>query len=242
MLTMLTILNPNTRSRVIRSASVVTVGLLAACSVNAADSSAEVTGTDDACTITRDIIGAGKIEFDFTNTADDVSELYVLRANGDVVGEVENVTTGTSRTLTVDLVAGDYQIQCKPGQTGDGFTSSFVVTGQGGTPQAAPDREIDFDAVDFRYEDLDLNNIAVGTTIRFVMTNNGTQPHEFEILEPDGEAVGEVAAITPGDTGSATITFQTAGTYTFQCILIDPTSNKKHTMLGMTGTFEVPNN
>ena len=32
---------------------------------------------------------AGKIDFEFTNRADDISELYVLRASGDVVGEVE---------------------------------------------------------------------------------------------------------------------------------------------------------
>lgn len=98
-----------------------------------------------------------------------------------------------------------------------------------------------FDALDFRYDDLDLSGITTGTTIRFVMTNSGTQPHEFEVLAPDGVAIGEVEAVAPGETGGATLTFESPGRYTFQCILIDPNSNQEHTMLGMIGTFEVSN-
>jgi uncharacterized cupredoxin-like copper-binding protein len=184
-------------------------------------------------------VEAGKVEFSFRNDAGDVSELYVLRADGDVVAEVENVTTGTSRTLTVDLVAGDYLLRCKPGQTGEGITTPFTVTGEGGTALATPDREIAFDAVDFDYENLDLTGIATGDVIRFQMANTGAQPHEFEVLDPDGEAIGEVEAIAAGESGGATVTFDAAGTYTFQCILVDDASGEPHTMLGMTGTFEV---
>ncbi|MEZ5372093.1 MAG: cupredoxin domain-containing protein [Microthrixaceae bacterium] len=215
-----------------------TIGL-AACSGGSADSALEVTGTDDACTIDRDIVGAGKIDFEFTNNGDDVSELYVVRANGDVAGEVENVTTGTSRTLTVDLVAGDYRVRCKPGMTGDGIESEFTVTGEGGTRQADPDRTITFDAVDFAYEDLDLDGITAGDTIRFEMTNSGTEPHEFEVLDPGGEPVGEVASTEPGETGGATMTFSPPGEYSYQCILVDPETGKKHSVLGMAGTFTV---
>lgn len=213
--------------------------LLSACSGGAADTTATVTGTDDACTLENDIIEAGKVGFEFTNEGKEVSELYVLNGDGDVMGEVENVTTGTSRTLTVDLVAGDYQVKCKPGMTGDGITSDFTVTGEGGTAQAEPDRTITFDAVDFTYEDLDLTGITAGTTIRFEMTNSGDQPHEFEVLDPGGEAIGEVGATEPGKTGGATMTFAAPGKYTYQCILIDPKTGKKHTMLGMVGDFSV---
>lgn len=212
---------------------------LAACSGGTADSAALVTGTDDACTIDTDIIDAGKIDFEFTNEGADVSELYVVRANGDVVGEVENVTTGTSRTLTVDLVAGDYQVRCKPGMKGSGITSDFAVTGEGGTAQAEPDRTVTFDAVDFTYDDLDLSDITAGDTIRFEMSNSGTEPHEFEVLDPGGEPLGEVASTEPGDTGGATMTFSPPGEYTYQCILVDPKTGKKHSMLGMTGKFTV---
>jgi iron uptake system component EfeO len=72
--------------------------LLSACSGEAADTTATVTGTDDACTLDNDIIVAGKVGFEFTNDGEKVSEFYVLNGDGDVMGEVENVTTGTSRT------------------------------------------------------------------------------------------------------------------------------------------------
>ncbi len=225
----------NTAVAVLAAAAI----LLPACSFGSADTTTAVTGTDDGCVLADTELEAGKIDFEFTNEAGDVSELYVLRASGDVVGEVENVTTGTKRSLTVDLNAGDYMVRCKPGQTGTGFSTPFTVTGEGGAAEAVADRTISFSAVDFTYDDLDLTGISVGDTIRFEMVNNGSQPHEFEVLEPGGEAIGEVEAIEATQTGAATVTFETAGTYEFQCILIDPVSGKEHTMLGMSGTFEV---
>lgn len=213
--------------------------LAGACSSDAAGTTVEVTGTNDGCAPAQDLLDAGTIDFEFTNEADKVSELYVLRSNGDIVAEVENVTTGTSRTLTVDLVAGDYTLRCRPGQTGDGLTSDVTVTGTGGTAAEEPDRTITFEAVDFRYTDLDLNDITAGDTIRFEMTNSGTEEHEFEVLGPDGDPIGEVAAVEPGETAGATITFDTPGDYGFQCILKDTTSGNTHSMLGMKGTFTV---
>ena len=212
---------------------------LAACSTESADSRAAVTGTDDACVIENDIVDAGKVGFEFLNESSDVNELYVLKANGDTLGEVENVTTGTSRTLTIDLVAGEYLVRCKPGQTGDGFESAFTVTGDGGTEQAGPDREITFDAVDFAYENLDPSGISDGDTIRFAMANTGSQAHEFEVLDPNGEAIGEVAATNPSGSGGAAMKFTAPGVYTYQCILVDPDTDQPHTELGMIGTFEV---
>jgi len=227
------------RCRVALAVPVATLLALAACSTEAADVTVGVTGTDEACVIESDIVEAGKIGFEFTNESGKVNELYVLKANGDTLGEVENVTTGTSRTLTVDLVAGDHLVRCKPGQSGDGFESPFTVTGEGGTAQAEAEREILFDAVDFDYENLDTNGIASGDTIRFVMTNEGEQAHEFEVLDPNDGPIGEVAATNPGDTGGATMTFASPGVYTYQCILVDPDTGKPHTELGMIGTFDV---
>lgn len=219
-------------------ATVATALALVSCSTEPADTTVGVTGTDDACIIERDIVDAGKVGFEFLNESAKVSELYVLKANGDTLGEVENVTTGTKRTLTVDLVAGDYIVRCKPGQTGDGFESTFTATGDGGTEQVAG-REISFDAIDFDYENLDTTGIVAGDTIRFEMANLGEQPHEFEVLDPDDEAVGEVAGTRPGESGGATMTFVSPGVYTYQCILVDPATDKPHTELGMIGTFEV---
>lgn len=213
--------------------------IVASCSSDDADATVAVVGRDKECEISENQLEAGPTAFEFTNEADDVNELYVLRENGDVVSEVENVTTGTTRTLTVDLAAGEYEVRCKPGQTGDGFASSFTVTGAGGEAVATPDRELSLEAIDFTYPGLDLGGITAGQTIRFEMTNKGTQQHEFEVLDPDGEAVGEVAAMDPGATGGATITFDEPGEYTYQCILVDPDTDQQHDSLGMTGTFEV---
>jgi plastocyanin len=227
--------------RILAPLVVVTAGLFAA-SCSSDDPSATkvaVTGTNTGCEVAESSLPAGPIDFQFTNKADDVSELYVLKENGDVVGEVENVTTGTERTLSADLAAGEYKVRCKPGQTGKGITSSFTVTGSGGKKEAAADRTISFDAKDFAYQDLDLKGIAAGDTVRFEMKNTGTQPHEFEVLGPDGESVGEVASVEAGKTGGSTMTLAEAGTYTYQCILVDEASGTKHDMMGMKGTFTV---
>jgi uncharacterized cupredoxin-like copper-binding protein len=216
----------------------VTVGL-GACSDSSGGTKVAVTGTDDSCEIEETTLSAGKLTFVFTNEAGEVNELYVLKANGDVVSEVENVTTGTSRELSVDLAAGDYKVRCKPGQVGDGFDTDFEVTGEGGATQAEADRTITFSAIDFDYPDLDVSGITTGETIRFEMTNDGEQPHEFEVLGPDGQALGEIAAMEPGASGGATLTFEQADAYTYQCILVDPETGKPHDELGMTGTFTV---
>jgi len=103
-------------------------GLLVGCSSKAADSSVAVTGTSDACTAQSTSAAAGNIEFKFTNEATEISELYVLKANGDIVGEVENVANSATRNLSTELDAGVYTLRCKPGQSGKGFTSEFTVT------------------------------------------------------------------------------------------------------------------
>ena len=225
--------------RAVLAAPIVALLALSACSTESADSTVAVTGTNDACDMDIDIVDAGKVGFEFVNDSNDVNELYVLQANGDTLGEVENVTTGTSRTLTVDLVAGDYLVRCKPGQTGDGFESTFTVTGKGGTAQAEADREIALRSTDFTYENLDLASITTGDTIRFAMNNVGEQAHEFEVLDPSGEPIGEVAATDPGESGGATMTFTSPGVFTYQCILVDSATGKPHTELGMIGTFDV---
>ena len=126
------------------------VSLVVGCSTGPADTTVAVTGTNDGCKIANDVLDAGTIAFEFTNQAKKVNELYVVRENDDIVGEVENVTTGARRTLTADLTKGRYRVRCKPGQTGDGIESRFTVTVDGGTAQAEPDRTITFDAADFR--------------------------------------------------------------------------------------------
>ncbi len=210
--------------------SIVTVSACTTESANAID----VTGTNDSCASAQTDLAAGKVTFDFNNTASEVSELYVLRLDGSVVGEVENVTTGTSRKLTVSLVAGEYDLVCKPGQQGDGFSTRIAVTGEGGTVSESADRSIEIRATDHSFAVPDATTVKVGETIEFEMYNDAPEhEHEMEVFEPSGELLGEVGPTKPGEQGKATLTFTKAGTYRLVCGIDD------HEALGMVAELVV---
>lgn len=111
------------------AAAALAVLALAGCSSKPADYTVEVTGTDTECTPAQTTGKAGVIAFDFANKGTKESEIYLLDAKGGTVGEREDVGPGTSATLTVEVKdAGQYTIQCKPGQKGDGIKTAFTVT------------------------------------------------------------------------------------------------------------------
>jgi iron uptake system component EfeO len=88
-----------------------------------------VTGTDTACTPEMTQVPAGTVAFRLANQGSRVNELYVLRPDGSIAGERENIGPGTSGELTVQLPAGSYTLQCKPGMTGDGIRTAITATG-----------------------------------------------------------------------------------------------------------------
>jgi len=94
-----------------------------------------VTGTDTTCSPATTRVTAGKVAFRLENKGSRVNELYVLRPDGSIAGERENVGPGTSGDLTVELPAGSYTLQCKPGMSGDGIRTAITATG--GTNAAA---------------------------------------------------------------------------------------------------------
>jgi iron uptake system component EfeO len=128
---------------------------LAACSSStpAASSSAgaggaggaiTVTATDTACAPASTSLPAGTVTLRLQNTGSRVNELYVLRPDGSIVGERENVGPGTSAELTVDLPAGSYTLQCKPGMSGDGIrtpVTAAAAAGAAGATSAADPRQ-----------------------------------------------------------------------------------------------------
>lgn len=75
-------------------------------------------------------VPAGVATFRLQNDAADTNELYVLRADGSIVGEWENIKPGDAAELTVELDGGAHQLLCKPGMTGDGIATAFTVTGE----------------------------------------------------------------------------------------------------------------
>lgn len=97
----------------------------------AASDALTVSSTDTACEVSGANATSGTLTFDVTNASSDVSEFYLLADDGlRIVGEVENIAPGASRTLTVVAQPGEYFTLCKPGMVGDGVgRASFSVSG-----------------------------------------------------------------------------------------------------------------
>ena len=108
---------------------------LSACSEDpdaSSETSYSVEAGDKTCAIEKDTIAAGEVTLAIENTGTKVTEVYVYAKDGDsfskVVEEAEDITAGSTKNLTVDLDAGDYQITCKPGMVGDGISTGLTVT------------------------------------------------------------------------------------------------------------------
>jgi len=116
--------------------TIASVTFLAGCtsttsSGNTANSIA-VNSSDDACDIAVNEAGSGIIRFDVTNSGSDITEFYVIAADGlQIVSEVENIGPGLSRELVLQAAPGQYTLACKPGMIGDGIRQAFTVIDSG---------------------------------------------------------------------------------------------------------------
>jgi iron uptake system component EfeO len=89
-----------------------------------------VEATDTECSVGRTTAPAGTIEFAVSNTGSKVNEFYLLGEGDQVLGEVENITPGLTRTFHVEVAEpGTYTTACKPGMKGEGLRGEFTVTG-----------------------------------------------------------------------------------------------------------------
>lgn len=126
------------------------LALASACTENADPSDTgdprvlSVASTDDGCELSSTEAPAGTLTFDVTNGGDEVTEFYLLDADGlRILGEVENVAPNTSAKLTVNAAAGSYVTACKPGMVGDGIRGDFTVDDSDEAPaDAASDSEL----------------------------------------------------------------------------------------------------
>lgn len=111
---------------------------LAACTDNnaAADTGPiKVSSTADACKLSTQTAKSGNITFAIQNDGNQVTEFYLLAADGlRIVAEVENIGPGLTRNLVVTAPAGKYTTACKPGMQGDGIRAGFEVTESGDKP------------------------------------------------------------------------------------------------------------
>ena len=62
-----------------------------------------VKATDTACELSRTEAPAGQVEFTVTNAGSKVNEFYVYAEGDRIVGEVENVSPGLTRSFHVEL-------------------------------------------------------------------------------------------------------------------------------------------
>jgi len=110
--------------------ALVLAGCVAKTDVAAADS-LTVTSTDTSCDVSTAKAASGTLTFSVSNSGSQVTEFYLLASDGlRIVGEVENIAPGASRTLTVTAQPGDYFTLCKPGMVGDGVgRAAFAVSG-----------------------------------------------------------------------------------------------------------------
>ncbi|KRB38921.1 iron uptake system protein EfeO [Microbacterium sp. Root180] len=115
----------------------------------AASDALAVASTADGCAVSSATAESGTVAFEVTNSGDEVTEFYLLADDGlRIVGEVENIAPGASRTLTLTAQPGEYFTLCKPGMIGDGVgRAGFTVTGDD-VAVDGPDAEQKQQAVD----------------------------------------------------------------------------------------------
>ncbi|RYV52020.1 iron uptake system protein EfeO [Pengzhenrongella frigida] len=91
-----------------------------------------VDSSADACAVSATTAPSGTVVFSVTNSGSEVTEFYLLAADGlRIVAEVENVGPGITRDLVLAAQPGTYQTACKPGMTGTGQRAEFTVTDSG---------------------------------------------------------------------------------------------------------------
>ncbi len=101
-----------------------------------ADGPIAVRAWDTTCEVSRTEALAGTVEFTITNSGTQNNEFYVYAEGDRIMGEVENITPGLTRTILVELDPGTYQAACKPGMVGDDIRAVFTVTGTSAGPKA----------------------------------------------------------------------------------------------------------
>ncbi len=137
------------RPSALAAAAVLCVLPLSACTPNAptggdaASAPLAVTSSADDCAVDATEAPSGPLSFSVSNDTDQVTEFYLLAEDGlRIVGEVENIGPGITRTLTVQARPGEYFTVCKPGMVGDGIgRKAFTVTDSGAEIRLTGDLE-----------------------------------------------------------------------------------------------------
>ncbi|MEO3828741.1 iron uptake system protein EfeO [Actinomadura sp. B10D3] len=185
-------------------AAAVSMSLLAACGGDGDEADAAgaiaVTATDDTCEVAKTDLPAGKTTFKVTNEGSKVNEFEVLKPDGKILAERENIGPGTSVDFVVNLPAGQYRMLCSAGQTGKGPSQNVTVTGAsaGGGDQRLDKAAADYKA--FVIAQLDDTLAKTRTFVDAVEAGDVEKAKElyapsrvgWETIEPVAEKFGDI--------------------------------------------------
>ena len=183
-------------------ALVVAIPLLAACTENADGSDRDsgdsrtvsVTSTDDGCEVSSTTVPAGTLTFDVANNGSQVTEFYLLDADGlRIVGEVENIGPQLSRQLVVSAPAGSYVTACKPGMKGNGIRADFTVEKSADEPTVSADDQqlVDQALANYAAYVQDQSDQLVTKTREFVDLYKAGKDDEARALYPEARTYWE---------------------------------------------------
>jgi plastocyanin len=107
--------------------------------------------------------------------------------------------------------------------------------GDDASDAVGPARSIAVNAFEYSFSTTGPADIAVGETIRFVVTNTGGLPHQMEVLDGGGTRQGRTGVIAPGDTDEVVVTFEEAGLYQAICDVDDHLSRGQRVSIAVDG-------
>ena len=161
-----------------------------------------VEATDTSCEVARSEAAAGTIEFTVKNTGSKVNEFYVYGEGDQIIGEVENITPGLTRSFHVEIgTPGTYQTACKPGMKGNGIRADFTVTGA--TANQAPDADMQAAVKQYQSFVSEQSDLLLARTTVFVDAVKAGKVDEakanfalargpWERIEPVAESFGDL--------------------------------------------------
>ena len=185
------------------SAILVVTGCVA--NAPAGGSTIAVTSTENACEVATNTATSGVVVFDVTNEGEQVTEFYLLADDAlRIIGEVENIAPGSSRTLTTTVQPGEYLTLCKPGMIGTGVgQAEFSVSGEqvsiSGPGAEQKQQAIDLYAAFVKDQVAQLVPATEGFVELYVNGDDEAAKEQFpdvrthyERIEPVAEALGDL--------------------------------------------------
>ena len=118
---------------------------LTGCAPLDADTRISVTQSESRCDLSNSEFPAGITTFVIENVGEGIAEFYILRTTDEgIVTEVENISSGLTRELTVELSAGTYEYSCEQMDGGTPLRGAVTVSENANvaTPDPTAERAI----------------------------------------------------------------------------------------------------